>query len=458
MKLSQQVDQLNQQCLCFPLQRQLFLDYLTDKLPSLSDTLSTRDHLFAGTGILVTQSDVNSMLDVIKAVEALVKLPRYQSFIFSRSEVAAFWQNQSTTGLLMGYDFHISSDGPKLIEINTNAGGAFLASPVQVAAQQVYPGCCDFGPLSFPDSGTGNTVLTNMITREWQSAGKSGRPATLAIVDDDPVNQYLYPEMLLAREALQEIGVTALIVDARELAFDGTDLVAHGTGIDMVYNRSTDFTLTLPRNKPLADAARRNAAVISPSPKHHALYADKRNLIEMQNQSFLTRAGLPVEHQSVLKQHIPDTTLVTDNNADQLFSNRRLLFFKPINGYGSRAVYRGDKITKRVWQHITANDYIAQTLVPPSLRSVTESGVEKRLKFDVRIYTAAAKPLLGIARIYQGQTTNFRTAGGGFAPVYSWGPGPHSALPSSDTMCGYECNNIIPDRGMICPLLQSSRP
>ena len=26
----------------------------------------------------------------------------------------------------MGYDFHLGAGGPKLIEVNTNAGGAFL--------------------------------------------------------------------------------------------------------------------------------------------------------------------------------------------------------------------------------------------------------------------------------------------------------------------------------------------
>lgn len=29
-------------------------------------------------------------------------------------------------GVLMGYDFHLAAEGPKLIEVNTNAGGAFL--------------------------------------------------------------------------------------------------------------------------------------------------------------------------------------------------------------------------------------------------------------------------------------------------------------------------------------------
>ena len=39
------------------------------------------------------------------------------------------------------------------------------------------------------------------------------------------------------------------------------------------------------------------------------------------------------------------------------------------------------------------------------------------LKFDVRAYTYAGKLLLLAARTYNGQTTNFRTTGGGFAPV-----------------------------------------
>lgn len=44
-------------------------------------------------------------------------------------------------------------------------------------------------------------------------------------------------------------------------------------------------------------------------------------------------------------------------------------------------------------------------------------GVQADLKFDVRAYTYQRKILLLAARMYAGQTTNFRTPGGGFAPV-----------------------------------------
>jgi len=55
--------------------------------------------------------------------------------------------------------------------------------------------------------------------------------------------------------------------------------------------------------------------------------------------------------------------------------------------------------------------------VPPGERLVEVDGVPTDLKFDVRAYTYAGQVQLLAARMYAGQTTNFRTAGGGFAPV-----------------------------------------
>jgi hypothetical protein len=40
------------------------------------------------------------------------------------------------------------------------------------------------------------------------------------------------------------------------------------------------------------------------------------------------------------------------------------------------------------------------------------------LKFDLRDYTYDGQVQWVAARLYQGQTTNFRTPGGGVAPVY----------------------------------------
>ena len=104
------------------------------------------------------------------------------------------------------------------------------------------------------------------------------------------------------------------------------------------------------------------------------------------------------------------TWLVTAANAGELWRDRSGLFFKPARGHGS-------KVTRRVWSEITAGDYVAQTYAPPSLCGVSQAGERSKLKVDIRLYTYAGKLLIAAARLYQGQTTNMRTPGGGFAPV-----------------------------------------
>lgn len=67
---------------------------------------------------------------------------------------------------------------------------------------------------------------------------------------------------------------------------------------------------------------------------------------------------------------------------------------------------------------LSARPYVAQEIVRPSERTIELDGRRIPLKLDVRVYTYAGEAQLLAARLYQGQTTNFRTPGGGFAPVF----------------------------------------
>ena len=91
----------------------------------------------------------------------------------------------------------------------------------------------------------------------------------------------------------------------------------------------------------------------------------------------------------------------------------------PAAGYGSKAAYRGEKLTKRVWEEMPKSTYVAQALVAPSVRNIAATAAATPLKADVRNYAYAGEVRLVAARLYQGQTTNFRTPGGGFAPVFT---------------------------------------
>jgi hypothetical protein len=115
---------------------------------------------------------------------------------------------------------------------------------------------------------------------------------------------------------------------------------------------------------------------------------------------------------------VPRTVLVTNDNAQALWAARKKSFFKPAGGHGSKAVYRGDKLTKGVWAEIIRGGYVAQDFAAPSERMIKLDGSPQARKADVRLYVYDGQVLLTAARLYQGQTTNFRTLGGGFAPVF----------------------------------------
>lgn len=72
---------------------------------------------------------------------------------------------------------------------------------------------------------------------------------------------------------------------------------------------------------------------------------------------------------ALLADAVPTTVEVTPDNADDLWQRRRDLFFKPAGGYGSKAAYRGDKLTRGVWARIAAGGCVAQRFAPPGERA-----------------------------------------------------------------------------------------
>jgi hypothetical protein len=240
----------------------------------------------------------------------------------------------------------------------------------------------------------------------------------IAIVDEKPAGQYLAPEFELFRRLFEANGIGAVIADPAEFVWDGSRLLHDGQAVDLVYNRLTDFSLDDPANAALRAAWEQGTAVITPHPRAHALYADKRNLVALGDTAWLADIGVPAEARQLIADLVPATVTVSAAEGDRFWAERKRWFFKPAAGYGSKAAYRGDKLTKRVFEEILQGGYIAQALVPPSERRLQVAGEPQQFKLDLRNYAYAGKVQLVVARLYQGQTTNFRTPGGGFAPVF----------------------------------------
>jgi hypothetical protein len=256
-----------------------------------------------------------------------------------------------------------------------------------------------------------------MFRREWSLARGATPLRTIAIVDLEPDGQFLYPEFQLARKVFESSGVRTHIVDPSELELTSDGIRLRGEPIDLIYNRLTDFYFDAPSSHVLRVAYEKDLAVITPHPRAHALYANKRNLALLSDASALADLGLSEETIEILTRGIP-ATREASGCAETWWRERKDWFFKPPSGYGSRGTYRGDKLTRRVFAEVVNGEYIAQELTPPSERWRTTPEGKEVFKVDIRCYVYAGKIQLMAARLYQGQTTNFRTAGGGFAPVY----------------------------------------
>jgi hypothetical protein len=411
-------ERLNQECFCITLDRDALCDAIEREVGDAefcATYVRTRPHLFSNAPVFISESETIEMLRIVRAIEATIKLPGYQRAALSWAPAFA-QQDFGPRGVFMGFDFHVAAAGPRLIEVNTNAGGAFL-NALLADAQRA---CCAEIEVALGKINNVNfeSAALRMFQHEFNLQRRTGALKRIAIVDDRPEEQYLYPEFVLAQRFFVKHGIEAVIADAGQLRYEQGRLIADGQPIDLVYNRLVDFSLDHHGHEALRAAYFDNAVVVTPNPHVHALYADKRNLGLLSDKAVLRGWGLSPAMVDDLSG-VPHTVVVTPDNASQLWAGRKTLFFKPVSGHGSKGVYRGDKITKGVWAEVIKGGYVAQDFAAPGERMVKLDGTPEARKTDVRLYVYDGELLLTAARLYQGQTTNFRTAGGGFAPVFT---------------------------------------
>lgn len=382
---------LNSSCACVgPDPGRLRSMFPDDGAASYDAVTARAPTLFAPVAVFADAADLAAIREAVRALHAAA---------LAVPPGADAWDpGRDGPGVLMGYDFHLTDDGPRLIEVNTNAGGALLAARAIDAT--LAPGAA----AAFEDA------LFAAFVRE-----RRGAPlGAVAIVDTAPETQFLHPEFVLFQRLFESRGVAAPLSDPAALRFDGERLFAGALPIDLVYARTTDFALRTPSHQALRAAWEAGAVTVSPNPRHHATFAHKARLCAWSQPD-----TLPVDPaiREALRRVVPQTVPVDAARADDLWATRAAWFFKPVAGFGSRAAYRGDKLTRGKWAEILASSegYVAQALVPPSTRRVPVA--PDALKVDVRAIAYDGEVQLVFARLYQGQTTNLRTPGGGFAAV-----------------------------------------
>ena len=318
----------------------------------------------------------------------------------------AVFLNHPQDSVLMSFDFHLSAEGlPLLIEVNTNSSGFLLTNSL-----------CQYHGLEH------RTALKNLefsFQEEWrkfqifarQKTGgrglKPGPPQRTAVIDEAPFGQKMIFEFQMFKDFFKSFGQTADIYDVRSLNEDENGFLRdeQGRKIDFCYNRSTDFYFS--ENPHLKRAYQKGLCAFSPHPSEHFLLADKNRLSEprlYKEERFAPLAAVLLKTQKL-----------TENTKDQAWANKKKYVFKPAGKFGGKGVFRGKSLTAKTFQALCKEgDIIFQTFAKAPLWR-DSAGVQ--WKFDLRVFSYKGEVQQMAARCYQGQTTNFRSLGGGFAPA-----------------------------------------
>jgi hypothetical protein len=132
---------LNAQCSCISVDNKkldIEVHRFIDNL-SLADTTATQiSSMLSKSGVFIDHAALEQIDQLVKAVFKVCEQPLFQKLVLDHAPPIAK-HKQGVSGVFYGFDFHLGVNGPQLIEINTNAGGAMICA-LEVGASK---NCCD---------------------------------------------------------------------------------------------------------------------------------------------------------------------------------------------------------------------------------------------------------------------------------------------------------------------------
>lgn len=359
----------------------------------LSENLISPFNVELSTDVLRQAQDIISLLFNMR--ENKIYHEKYQGLISKKG-----LKDPGNKSIAMSYDFHLDENhNLKLIEVNTNAGFMALGHEMYKAKGIQLP---------VPDFSL-NEIAENVVSEMSLQGKSSQKDLKIAIIDKNPNEQGLFPEFLLYNELFKSRGWNSRIIDYRDLFKDFKP--------EFIYNRHTDFYLTDPDVSPLRQKFISGEICLSPNPFEYFMIADKQRLIDWSENGFFNQFEMTAAEKSLLENSIPRSYDVSQSNADQIWSMRKKLFFKPKNAFGSKQSYRGASISRKTFDELINGETIAQEYIPAPEVTYEAPGGTMTFKYDLRCYAYKGRLQLVVARLYQGQVTNLRTALGGFTCV-----------------------------------------
>ena len=375
-----------------------YKSFLKKEYPSAYQFLKKQDRriLFFPESVPLSHKAYQEMKKLVKNLFQLKNKRTYQESIFKKNP-AWVMKNNGQDSVLMAYDFHLDQGLPKLIEVNTNASAFLLVNSFYQFKNQAYK--------------QSKEDLKKSFQAEWENFSKTKKaPQKTVLIDEEPLKQKMALEFFMYQDFFKSMNWPFEMCDSRDLKTDNQAYLylpqreKQGEKIDFVYNRTTDFYF---ENHPfLAKAYKERTCVISPQPRDYFLLADKGRLCDWMTQ------GEP-ELMSIRKNLVRGGIL-DSKSEEEVWAKRKQYFFKAQRGYGGKMAYRGASLTRKKFCELSSIKSLWQEYIPPS-RFKDSKGVEWKVDFRAYVYKDRIQQLA--ARCYQGQLTNFKQEGSGFARV-----------------------------------------
>jgi len=313
-------------------------------MSGLSDVVVEETTLASTRAVDISRADFERMLKFARSVYRLKDNSAYLHQLAADLPDAARIET-AWPSVLMGFDFHLTAEGPKLIEINNNAGGLYVGQGHWLPQDDV------------PElSGTLAQRLVAMFPKEWK---------TIAIVDDAIEQQYMYPEMNAYAELLRSEGRHVFLVSPQEMELRDDGLYCSGERLNAIYNRHTDFYLESEALADIRTAYERGQIVLNPHPRSYALIGDKSRMVDWWKQGLL-EACVDDETMEMIRSITPETRQLADFSAEQIWPDRKSWVFKPSARHGGKGVVLGRAMSRKRFAALDLSDTIAQRLVPAS--------------------------------------------------------------------------------------------
>ncbi len=355
------------------------------------------ENLLSPFEVVLPSSVLKQGQDFITACYQLRQRKEYAEFLAPKAAALGL-HDPGNKGIMMSYDFHLDETGTlKLIEINTNAAFLGLGYHMYLAQQKSLP-VADFKIEKIRDC----------ILQELSLFGKPLKNPSVVITDENPPEQRLFVEFLVYQELFKSWGWSTEIRDCRQALSEPRP--------DFIYNRYTDFYFENPLSNDLKKSFLTKSVCFSPHPYEYFLLADKERLTDW-SLGFLDTLPDFASQTKTIRKHLLSSRPITPENKDLIWSERKKLFFKPMQEHGSKGSFKGGNISRTAFENLILKRTVAQEyVVAPEVERPMPEGPQK-FKYDLRFYAYQGELQLVLARLYQGQTTNLRTPGGGFACV-----------------------------------------